>query len=89
MISQLDRILFDLDPIMQAPAVTTDATILRKVPSTLTTLHSSMLRTASRIPYNNPTWEMTEQQIVSMWGPLLDPVLQATFDMASWFTQYF
>ena len=49
MISQLDRILFDLDPIMQAPAVTTDATILRKVPSTLTTLHSSMLRNC--IPY--------------------------------------
>ena len=32
---------------------------------------------------------MTEQQIVSMWGPLLDPALQATFDMASWFAQYF
>ena len=32
---------------------------------------------------------MTEQQIVNMWGPLLDPVLQATFYTASWFAQYF
>ena len=32
---------------------------------------------------------MTEEQIVNMWGPLFDPVLQATFYAAPWFAQYF
>ena len=32
---------------------------------------------------------MQEQQIVNMWGPLFDSVLEATFYIASWFAQFF
>ena len=111
MILQLDRILFDLDPIMQAPDVTSEFiqqmnNICQNtaypnyspqqhaaywVNSVFTADLSSLipLPKLTRLPWSNPTWEMQEQQIVNMWGPLFDPVLQATFYIASWFAQYF
>lgn len=111
MILQLDRILFDLDPIMQAPAVTTqfleqmnklfvdtgyqDYTPQQHAAYWVHSVFSADLTTLipppkpTRLPWSNPNWAMTEQQIVNMWGPLLDPVLQATFYTASWFAQYF
>ena len=78
MILQLDRILFDLDPIMQAPAVTTqfleqmnklfvDTGYQDYTPQQHAAywVHSVFFADL-RLPWSNPNWAMTEQQIVNM-----------------------
>ena len=41
----------------------------------------------TKIPWVNPDWDLTTEDIVINYGPLDDQILQATFYTASWFKQ--